>query len=64
MYCDEDGYNSDPDHFRPMVDALVDETLKRGMYALIDWHMLSPGDPMKGFSTLLSKNAARRRRCC
>lgn len=60
MYADEDGYNTDPARFRPMVDTIVDETLKRGMYCLIDWHMLEPGDPManlehaKGFFTHMS----------
>ena len=28
-----------------MVDTLVEETASRGMYCLIDWHMLHPGDP-------------------
>ncbi|MBN1479685.1 glycoside hydrolase family 5 protein [candidate division KSB1 bacterium] len=45
MYPDEGGYKTNPPFFRAMLDTLVDETLKRGMYCLIDWHMLHPGDP-------------------
>ncbi|HEB31517.1 MAG TPA: glycoside hydrolase family 5 protein [Spirochaetes bacterium] len=47
MYPDEGGYKTDPEHFRDMIDTLVDETLKRGMYCIIDWHILDPGDPME-----------------
>jgi endoglucanase len=45
MYVDEGGYLMDKARYRGMVDALVDETKARGMYCLIDWHMLKPGDP-------------------
>jgi endoglucanase len=47
MYPDEGGYKTDPEYFRAMIDTLVDETLKRGMYCIIDWHILDPGDPME-----------------
>ena len=45
MYVDEGGYKKNPKHFRAMIDTLVDETLARGMYCIIDWHILDPGDP-------------------
>lgn len=45
MYVDEGGYLKDKPRYREMVDTLVDETRARGMYCLIDWHMLKPGDP-------------------
>jgi len=45
MYPDESDYKCNTDHYHVMIDTLVDEVLKRGMYCIIDWHMLSPGDP-------------------
>ena len=45
MYPDEGDYKCNTDHYHVMIDTLVDEVLKRGMYCIIDWHMLSPGDP-------------------
>ncbi|MBB5018274.1 endoglucanase [Chitinivorax tropicus] len=45
MYIQEDGYETDPAGFTAQVERLIDEATKRGMYALIDWHQLSPGDP-------------------
>ncbi|HYF61821.1 MAG TPA: cellulase family glycosylhydrolase, partial [Herpetosiphonaceae bacterium] len=46
LYVQEGGYETDPAGFKAQVDRIVDETSKRGMYALLDWHMLEPGDPM------------------
>ena len=45
MYIQEGGYETDPEGFTNQVSALIDEATERGMYALVDWHMLSPGDP-------------------
>lgn len=45
MYADEGGYKTNPAYFRNMVDTIVNEALDRDIYALIDWHMLDPGDP-------------------
>jgi len=45
MYVQEDGYLSKPAYFRELVDGYVGKLLQRGMYAIIDWHQLSPGDP-------------------
>lgn len=45
LYVQEGGYETDPAGYRAQVDTLVDEIGKRGMYALIDWHILNPGDP-------------------
>ena len=47
MYVDEDGYKTDPPKFTEMVDTIVEKTLELGMYSIIDWHMLTPGNPMK-----------------
>lgn len=46
MYVQEDGYETDPAGFTNRVNNLVEEATERGMYALIDFHTLTPGDPM------------------
>ncbi|MFI6124967.1 cellulase family glycosylhydrolase [Streptomyces sp. NPDC051064] len=45
MYVQEDGYETDPAGFTARVNELVDMAEARGMYALIDFHTLTPGDP-------------------
>ncbi|GIJ79159.1 endoglucanase [Micromonospora phaseoli] len=46
MYVQEQGYETDPAGFTNRVNNLVDEATRRGMYAMIDFHTLTPGDPM------------------
>ena len=64
MYYDEGGYKTNPRYFRGMVDRLVEESHKRGMYSIIDWHVLKPGDPWerleqaKEFFTYMAKKHA------
>ncbi|AXB42975.1 glycoside hydrolase family 5 protein [Amycolatopsis albispora] len=45
MYIQEGGYETDPAKFTGMVHNYIEEATKRGMYALVDWHQLTPGDP-------------------
>ncbi|MFV2119763.1 cellulase family glycosylhydrolase [Streptomyces sp. Act-28] len=45
MYVQENGYETDPAGFTSRVNNLVDMAEARGMYALIDFHTLTPGDP-------------------
>jgi endoglucanase len=45
MYVQEGGYETDPDGFTAMMSELIDEVSSRGMYVIVDWHMLDPGDP-------------------
>jgi endoglucanase len=45
MYVQEGGYETNPDGFTSQVNRLVDMAEARGMYAIIDFHTLSPGDP-------------------
>lgn len=45
MYVQEGGYEDDPVYFTNFVDSLVEICYQKGIYALIDWHMLHPGDP-------------------
>lgn len=45
MYVQEQGYETDPAGFTSRVNSLVDMAEARGMYAVIDFHTLTPGDP-------------------
>ncbi|MEU3601409.1 glycoside hydrolase family 5 protein [Streptomyces sp. NPDC006798] len=45
MYIQEGGYETDPRRFTDLVSSAIDEATERGMYAVVDWHMLTPGDP-------------------
>ncbi|PWV46992.1 cellulase family glycosylhydrolase [Chitinophaga sp. S165] len=45
LYVQEGGYETDPAGFTAQVNRLIEEATARGMYALVDWHQLSPGDP-------------------
>ena len=45
MYVDEGGYLSNKTGIRSQVDQLVDWTGQAGIYCIIDWHMLNPGNP-------------------
>ncbi|MEU9888524.1 cellulase family glycosylhydrolase [Sphaerisporangium sp. NPDC051011] len=45
MYIQEDGYETNPRLFTDRVHNLIEMATARGMYAIVDWHMLTPGDP-------------------
>jgi len=45
LYVDEGGYLTNPAGFRAQVDNIVDWTAQSGIYCVIDWHILNPGDP-------------------
>lgn len=45
LYAEENGYNTDPAKFREKVETLVGYCEKYGMYCIIDWHVLHPGNP-------------------
>ncbi len=45
MYVQEQGYETNPTGFTNQVNSLVDMATARGMYAMIDFHILTPGDP-------------------
>ncbi len=45
MYVREEGYITDPSYWKTYIDTWVDECEKRGIYCMIDWHVLTPGDP-------------------
>jgi endoglucanase len=67
MYVQEDGYETDPAGFTNQVNGLVDKAEARGMYALIDFHTLTPGDPNYNlaraktfFASVAARNAAKK----
>jgi endoglucanase len=45
VYIQEGGYETDPRGFTDKVHHLIDAATARGMYAIVDWHVLNPGDP-------------------
>ena len=45
MYVQEGGYETDPRRFTDLVHATIEQATARGLYAIVDWHMLAPGDP-------------------
>lgn len=45
MYVEEQGYVTNPTKWKAYIDNMVDECGKRGIYCLIDWHVMTPGDP-------------------
>ncbi|MFC0113647.1 cellulase family glycosylhydrolase [Kibdelosporangium aridum] len=45
MYIQEGGYETNPRRFTDMMHGYIEEATKRGMYVLVDWHQLTPGDP-------------------
>ena len=45
MYIQEDGYETDPRRFTDMVHNYIELATARGMYAIVDWHMLTPVTP-------------------
>ncbi|TDO51469.1 endoglucanase [Kribbella sp. VKM Ac-2527] len=45
LYVQEGGYETDPRKFTDIVHNYIEEATRRGMYALVDWHQLDPGDP-------------------
>ncbi|QOC92029.1 cellulase family glycosylhydrolase [Micromonospora craniellae] len=45
MYIQEGGYETDPRGFTDRVHDYIERATARGMYAIVDWHMLTPGDP-------------------
>ncbi|WP_030868056.1 cellulase family glycosylhydrolase [Streptomyces sp. NRRL S-37] len=66
MYVQEDGYETDPAGFTRRVNGLVDMAEARGMYAVIDFHTLTPGDPNFNldsaktfFTSVAARNAAK-----
>lgn len=45
LYVQEGGYETNPAQFTTQVSHLIDEAYERGIYVIVDWHILNPGDP-------------------
>ncbi|MCY7352939.1 MAG: cellulase family glycosylhydrolase, partial [Cytophagaceae bacterium] len=45
MYIDEGGYVNNPAGLRAKINEIVDWTAAAGIYCVIDWHILNPGNP-------------------
>ncbi|MEV0643755.1 glycoside hydrolase family 5 protein [Phytomonospora sp. NPDC050363] len=45
MYIQEDGYETNPRYYTDLVHSLIEQATARGLYIVVDWHMLDPGDP-------------------
>lgn len=45
MYIQEGGYETDPRGYTDLVHEYIEMATDRGLYAIVDWHMLTPGDP-------------------
>jgi endoglucanase len=45
MYVQEGGLETDPAGFTAKVNGLVDAATKQGLYVVVDFHILTPGDP-------------------
>ena len=45
MYVAEGGYITAPETFKPRINSMVNYCERNGVYAIIDWHVLTPGDP-------------------
>ena len=61
MYIGEGGYLTDSTAFKNTVNSYVNYCDRNGIYSIIDWHVLTPGDPntnineAKGFWDYMSK---------
>ncbi|RIV32710.1 glycoside hydrolase family 5 protein [Micromonospora radicis] len=45
MYAQEGGLETDPVGFTAKVNGLVDDATALGLYVIVDFHVLTPGDP-------------------
>ena len=45
-YVEEGGYNKDPEGTRTLITQIIDWCGELGIYCIIDWHVLTPGNPL------------------
>ena len=45
LYVQEGGYETDPVKYTQEVNDLINKAYARGIYVIVDWHILNPGDP-------------------
>jgi hypothetical protein len=46
MYVEEGGYNETPEEFREKMCNFIDICGELGIYCIVDWHILTPGNPL------------------
>lgn len=46
VYVAEGGYNENPEEKRKFISQIIDWCEEFGIYALLDWHVLTPGNPL------------------
>lgn len=46
MYIDEGGYMTDTAGYRKSIIQMVDGAVAAGIYVIVDWHILTPGNPL------------------
>jgi hypothetical protein len=44
-YSNTNNYNQNPTFNKVLIDSIVSWSEKLGLYCIIDWHVLNPGDP-------------------
>ncbi len=54
LYVQEGGYETNPTEYTNQVKQLIDEATDRGMYALVDWHQLTPGNPNANYNNAVN----------
>jgi len=66
MYVQESGYETNPAAFTAQVQSYIDMATARGLYVIVDFHTLSPGDPNHNtaraktfFQAIASRNATK-----
>ena len=66
MYTSEGGYLENPDVIKEKVIAAADAAVSRNLYVIIDWHILSDGNPMEHIqeAEIFFSDMARRYRDC
>ena len=45
LYVQEGGYETNPTKFTKEVNDIIEAATQRGLYVIVDWHMLDPGNP-------------------
>ncbi|UGY91048.1 glycoside hydrolase family 5 protein [Streptomyces gobiensis] len=53
-YADKDGYAGNPKKFTALANRLIDMASARGMYVIVDWHWVDPGDPNEGLDNAMT----------
>nr|WP_223291096.1 glycoside hydrolase family 5 protein [Streptomyces avicenniae] len=44
-YVQEGGYETNPQYYTDLASRIIEQATERGLYVVVDWHMLTPGDP-------------------